>query len=125
MAALTRFHAPPQDAIYGVDHANIVPRLTADNWQTRATVRVQGSTSLYVWIAQGTRGEDEVYAVRVDGHEERCRDLRKSFATLTAALAYANGEDGGGLAATAPALQSEFPPDRGPTIVVSGLRSKR
>lgn len=125
MALGTRVSAGPQDVLFGIRHANIVPRLTTDNWQARATARVLGQARLYVWIAKGTCGGDEVYLVSVEGDGNRCWDLGARFPTLSQALAYANGEDGGGLAATAPANRSQFPSEQGAAMVVSGVRHVR
>ena len=90
----------PQNAIFGIRNANIVPRLTTESWGTRATVRLLGPVSLYVWIAKGTRDDDEVYVVEVESDGPPRRDLCATFPTLAEALAYADGEGGGALAAT-------------------------
>ena len=124
MGVVTDFSsAPPQDAIYGIHQANIVPRLTEGNWQTRATVRLLGTRSLYVWIKKGTREAEEVYLVSVENDGPPRWDLQATFPTLPEALAYANGEGGGGLGATTPA--DRWPAEREATWVVSSVLGRR
>ncbi len=119
------FSAPPQDAIFGIHQANIVPRLTTDNWRTRATVRLLGTTSLYVWIKKGMRVkvEEEVYGVSVETDGRPGTDLEATFSTLSEALAYANGEGGGGLGASTPT--DRLPAERDATWVVSSVVGRR
>jgi hypothetical protein len=123
MAVVTSFSTPPQDAIYGIHNANIVRRLTADNWKTRATVRLLGPASVYVWITKGTRDADEVYAVEVETDGSLSSDLGATFPTLCEALAYANGEAGGGLGPTIPG--DRWPADREATWAVSIVANRR
>jgi hypothetical protein len=123
MAVVTSFSTPPQDAIYGIHNANIVRRLTTDNWRTRATVRLLGPASVYVWITKGTRDADEVYAVEVETDGSLSSDLGATFPTLCEALAYANGDAGGALGTTTPA--DRWPVEREATWVASSVARRR
>jgi hypothetical protein len=114
---------PPQDAIYGFHNANIVPRLTTGNWKTRANVRLLGPASLYVWIVKGTRGADEVYVVEVETDGPLPSDLGASVSILSRALAYANGEAGGGLGPTT--AGHRWPADQEAAWSVSIVASRR
>ena len=102
--------AAAQDPIYGVDHDNIEPELTVENWEDKAIVR----SGLFIWLTEGRLRND-------DGSEERCysvqiysdqqgRDREKDFACLDEALAYANllGDAAG-----------EWPDERGSTTYIT------
>ena len=102
--------AAVQDPIYGVDHDNIEPELTVENWEDKAIVR----SGLYIWVTEGKLSND-------DGGEERCysvqiysdqqgRDREKDFTCLHEALAYANG-----LGDT----EGEWPDERGSTAYIT------
>ncbi len=59
-------HLVAHDVMNGIDHANIAPELTVENWESKAIVR-DGN---YVWVRKGTyKNElgDEItgYYVRV------------------------------------------------------------
>ena len=57
--------AAAQDPIYGVDHDNIEPELTVENWEDKAIVR----SGLYIWVTEGKLSND-------DGGEERCYSVQ-------------------------------------------------
>src|SRR3954452_2185992 len=106
--------AGPQDLIYGFRRENVVERLDEENWTTKAIIRKPDKGLLYVWIGRDGMAEDPlkrtgVFRVNVvllpDGN---AREFEAEFDVLDAALAYANGEDGGRLATeTQPASVEE------------------
>ena len=49
MAHLIR-EAGPQEPIYGIHHANIVKRLTRQNWRTKAVARFDSKGWIYLWV---------------------------------------------------------------------------
>ena len=58
--------AAAQDPIYGVDHDNIEPELTVENWEDKAIVR----SGLYIWVTEGRLrnnddGEETCYSVQI------------------------------------------------------------
>ena len=82
--------AAAQDPIYGVDHDNIEPELTVENWEDKAIVR----SGLYIWVTEGRLrnddgGEERCYSVQIYS-DQQGRDREKDFACLDEALAYAN-----------------------------------
>ena len=54
-----------QDPIYGVDHDDIEPELTVENWKDKAIVR----NGLYIWVTEGMLSND-------DSGEERCYSVQ-------------------------------------------------
>lgn len=121
-----------QDPIYGIRRENLVERLTAANWTTKALVRQGDDRLLYVWISRDGPAEDPLQRTGMfhvnattlpDG---AARKFEVEFETLPEALAYANGEDGGRLAReTRPAAVEEWPQDQSAevTIVVGAKRN--
>ena len=127
MANLTIFgEAPPHDPIYGIRRKNIVPRLTRNNWRTKATGRIANGRFLYVLIK---RGEQRInghkrnrYFVRVHLGTPNDNSLNADFDKLIDALACANGKDKSAIAlATTPATPDEYPDDRGADYYITGF----
>jgi len=94
----------------GIDHANIAPELTEENWKTKAIIR--GGN--YVWVLKGTHKNeqgDEItgYYVRVYASTPT-HHLQKDFPKIETSLAYANAlaEDEG-----------EYPEERGTTSFIT------
>ena len=102
--------APEHDPIYGIDHANIAPELTVENWKRKAIIR--GGN--YVWVLKGTHKDEQSkeitsYYVRVYASTPT-HHLQKDFPTIDQALAYANAlaeEEG------------EYPEERGSTSFIT------
>ena len=98
------------DVMNGIDHANIAPELTEENWKTKAIVR--GGN--YVWVLKGTHKDeqgDEItsYYVRVYASTPT-HHLQKDFPEIKIALTYAN------------ALSEEeeaYPEERGSTSFIT------
>ena len=102
--------AAAQDPIYGVDHDNIEPELTVENWEDKAIVR----SGLYIWVTDGRLrndegGEERCYSVQIYS-DQQGRDREKDFACLDEALAYANllGD-----------AEGEWPDERGSTAYIT------
>ena len=102
--------AAAQDPIYGVDHDNIEPELTVENWEDKAIVR----SGLYIWVTEGRfrndeGGEESCYSVQIYS-DQQGRDREKDFACLDEALAYANllGD-----------AEGEWPDERGSTAYIT------
>ena len=91
MGRFTSFgFAPEHDPIYGIDHANIAPELTVENWESKAIIR--GGN--YVWVLKGTYKDEQGkeitgYYVRVYASTPTLH-LEKDFPEIETALAYAN-----------------------------------
>ena len=101
--------AAAQDPIYGIDHDNIAPELTLENWKHKAIVR----NGLYVWVTErqyrpGDGSEERCYSVQIYS-DQQGRDYEKDFACLDEALAYANllGD-----------AEGEWPNERGSTAYI-------
>jgi hypothetical protein len=67
------------DVMNGIDHANIAPELTVENWEVKAIIR-DGN---YVWVLKGTHKDeqgDEItsYYVRVYASTPPCTWRRTS-----------------------------------------------
>ena len=85
------------DVMNGIDHANIGPELTVENWESKAIVR-DGN---YVWVRQGTHKDEQRkeitgYYVRVYASTPTLH-LEKDFPEIETALVYANalaGDEG-------------------------------
>ena len=112
MAKGTWGSAAAQDPIYGIDHDNIEPELTLENWEHKATVR----NGLYVWVTErqyrpGDGSEERCYSVQIYS-DQQGRDREKDFTCLDEALAYANG-----LSDT----EGEWPDEKGSTAYISML----
>ena len=111
MGKLTWFGwSPPHDPMYGIDHANIAPELTQENWKTRAVVR----NGMYIWVLRGTHtGENGKkvarYYVRVYANRPTL-DLQRDYLKLKAALNYANdlGQ-----------AEGQYPPERDSTTYIT------
>ena len=78
------------DVMNGIDHANIAPELTVENWESKAIIR--GSN--YVWVLKGTHKDEQRkeitgYYVRVYASTPT-HHLQKDFPEIETALAYAN-----------------------------------
>jgi hypothetical protein len=127
--------AGPQHPIYGIRRENIVARLTEGNWSTKAVVRQRGDTTLYIWIERAGVEEDPDrrtgrFRVRVEALAGSLPDQAgdSDFEVLAAALACANGEDGGWLAQeTRPAAPEDYPADEaaGAVVIVGEARRPR
>ncbi len=102
--------APEHHPIYGIDHANIAPELTLENWETKAIIR-GGS---YVWVLKGTYKDEQKkeitgYYVKVLASTPTLH-LEQDFPKIKTALAYANAlaeEEG------------EYPEERGSTSFIT------
>ena len=110
MAKGTWGSAAAQDPIYGIDHDNIEPELTLENWKHKAIVR----NGLYVWVTErhyrpGDGSEERCYSVMVHS-DQQARDREKDFTLLEEALAYAN-ELGD--------TEGEWPDERGSTTYIT------
>ena len=102
--------ASAQDPIYGVDHDNIEPELTVENWEHKAIVR----SGLYIWVTEGQLSNDDggegwCYSVRIYS-DQLGREREKDFTCLGEALAYANlfGD-----------AEGEWPNERGSTAYIT------
>ena len=83
-------HLVAHDVMNGIDHANIDPELTVENWESKAIIR--GGN--YVWVLKGTHKDDQGdeitgYYVRVYASIPT-HHLQKDFPKLETALTYAN-----------------------------------
>ena len=85
MAVFIHKKFPAQHAIYG-GSAPVAPELNPDNWETCAILRAKQ----YVYIGVGSWGgsDDESRRYRVDASPDN--SLSKDFASLDAAIDYAN-----------------------------------
>ena len=98
------------DVMNGIDHANIAPELTVENWETKAIIR--GGN--YVWVLKGTHKDEQRkeitgYYVRVYASTPT-HHLQKDFPKIETALTYANAlaeEEG------------EYPEERGLTSFIT------
>ena len=85
------------DVMNGIDHANIDPELTVENWESKAIVR--GGN--YVWVRKGIYKDEQGkeitgYYVRVYASTPT-HHLQKDFPKIETSLAYANalaGDEG-------------------------------
>ena len=98
------------DVMNGIDHANIAPELTEENWKTKAIIR--GGN--YVWVRKGTYKDEQgkeitAYYVRVYASTPT-HHLQKDFPKIETSLAYANAlaED-----------EREYPEERGTTSFIT------
>ena len=78
------------DVMNGIDHANIDPELTVENWESKAIVR-DGN---YVWVRKGTYKDEQGkeitgYYVRVYASTPTLH-LEKDFPEIETAMAYGN-----------------------------------
>ena len=110
MAKGTWGWAAAQNPIYGIDHDNIEPELTLENWEHKAIVR----NGLYVWVTErqyrpGDGSEERCYSVMVHS-DQQARDREKDFTLLEEALASAN-ELGD--------TEGEWPNERGSTVYIT------
>ena len=90
MATGNWMSASVQDPMFGINHANIAPELTAANWRRKAIVR----NGLYIWVVRGWQttgngGKRPRYYVRIHS-KQATNSLMKNYAKRDAALAYAN-----------------------------------
>jgi len=78
------------DVMNGIDHANIDPELTVENWESKAIVR-DGN---YVWVRKGTHKDEQGkeitgYYVRVYASTPTLH-LEKDFPKIETTLTYGN-----------------------------------
>ena len=78
------------DVMNCIDHANIAPELTVENWESKAIMR--GGN--YVWVLKGTHKDEQRkeitgYYVRVYASTPTLH-LEKDFPEIKIALTYAN-----------------------------------
>ena len=85
MAVFIHKKFPAQHAIYG-GSAPIAPELNPDNWETCAILRAK--QYLYIGVGSWGRSDDEARRYRVDASPDN--SLSKDFASLDAAIDYAN-----------------------------------
>jgi hypothetical protein len=113
------------DPLFGISHENIAARLDRSNWKTKAIVRVDEAGALYMFLEKRRDNEDEPYLYYLSTHTFPPRHqspYREPFASLKAALAFINGEDGGALAReTRLAFSSEYPTEDSGWKVTVGL----
>ena len=127
MGKMTNFgFAPPHDPMFGIQRKNIVPRLTRNNWRTKATCRTIDGQCLYVMIQLGKVSEnghtESRYFVTVHLGGPAGSNFEADFQKLKDALAYANGQDGAVFAeATQLATPEEYPVDRGTDTYITGF----
>ena len=76
---------PAQHAIYG-GSAPVAPELNPDNWEQCAILRAK--QYLYIGVGSWGRSDDESRRYRVDASPDN--SLSKDFASLDAAIDYAN-----------------------------------
>ena len=76
---------PAQHAIYG-GSAPVAPELNPDNWEQCAILRAK--QYLYIGVGSWGRSDDEARRYRVDASPDN--SLSKDFASLDAAIDYAN-----------------------------------
>ena len=76
---------PAQHAIYGPS-APIAPELNPDNWETCAILRAKQ----YLYIGVGSWGGSDDESRRYQGDTSPDNSLSKDFASLDAAIDYAN-----------------------------------
>jgi len=91
------FTASKQDPIFGINHANIVPVLTPDNWRTKAIVR----DGFYIWVARGTvteKPKKEVWRFCVLTHDGDRKTRIVPFRKRDHALGYATRISGNQIA---------------------------
>ena len=85
MAVFIHKKFPAQHAIYG-GSAPIAPELNPDNWEQCAILRAK--QYLYIGVGSWGRSDDESRRYRVDASPDN--SLSKDFASLDAAIDYAN-----------------------------------
>jgi len=85
MAVFIHKKFPAQHAIYG-GSAPVAPELNPDNWEQCAILRAK--QYLYIGVGSWGRSDDEARRYRVDASPDN--SLSKDFASLDAALDYAN-----------------------------------
>ena len=98
------------DVMNGIDHANIDPELTVENWESKAIVR-DGN---YVWVRKGTYKDEQGkeitgYYVRVYAGTPTLH-LEKDFPEIKTALTYANALS---------AEEGDYPEERGSTSFIT------
>ena len=98
------------DVMNGVDHANIDPELTVENWESKAIIR--GGN--YVWVLKGTYKDEQNkkitgYYVKVLGNTPTLH-LEQDFPKIETALAYAN---------TLSKEEGDYPEERGSTSFIT------
>ncbi len=112
---------PARDVMFGFSPANVADRLTADNWKTKALLRMHGDSLLYIIVATGIEqwSGNSVYLVRASSLDETASALSARFSNLEEALAYANGEDGGDIAInTVLASPEEYTGQQSATVTI-------
>ena len=85
MAVFIHKKFPAQHAIYG-GSAPVAPELNPDNWEQYAILRAK--QYLYIGVGSWGRSDDESRRYRVDASPDN--SLSKDFASLDAAIDYAN-----------------------------------
>ena len=85
MAVFIHKKFPAQHAIYG-GSAPVAPELNPDNWEQCAILRAK--QYLYIGVGSWGRSDDESRRYRVDASPDN--SLSKDFASLDAAIDYAN-----------------------------------
>ena len=128
MGVVTSYYSVPQDPMFGINHENIVSRLTRRNWRAKAVTRLHPDGPVYIFINRGERKlsgkKTFVYTVKGSiADKQRGCCYRRDFPALLEALAYANGEDGGDLSQeTQPAKSSrDYPTPLGAEMIISGM----
>ena len=119
--------AGPQSTMFGISHANIVPKLNRRNWKTKAGCRVRPDGPIYITIQRGEKtseGEKREVHYRVEGvFVDVAVIYEQNFPTLPEALAFANGEDAGEISQETrpPEGPHEYPLQTGGEVVISGM----
>ncbi|GGK56050.1 hypothetical protein [Amphritea balenae] len=92
MNEIIDYFVPAQDPILGINPANVVTTLDADNWQSKALTFQISWSQLYVYLskATNTRRRKHYYCVSVYDIGKQESQSRRLFLTLNEALEYAN-----------------------------------
>nr|BDD47191.1 hypothetical protein 2 [Balneolaceae bacterium] len=96
MAEITsRKLASSKDPMFGIDPENITPKITEDNWEEKATIRISSDEEwIYLWVDRAeVKDKGMMYEVcaKVQGNLTK---VLKRFPELGNALEYANAEKG-------------------------------
>ena len=127
MGVVTSYYSVPQDPMFGIDHENIVSRLTRRNWRTKAMTRLHPDGPVYIFINRGerkvSRRKTFVYTVKGSIVDKQQGCYRRDFPKLVEALSYANGEDGEDLSQETQPAKSEddYPRPLGAEVTISGM----
>jgi hypothetical protein len=120
--------ARPHHPLFGLHHVHIASRLTEENWQEKAIVRLLNGKPVYLWIVQDQSTPDfteQAGRFWVLGKGEGADSCESSFLTLQEALAYINGEGEAPLGETPVATPEQYPAERNREVYVSSIPVRR